>query len=262
MPREPPAGPAATPPRSRSTRGRDGRSTPAELQEIAAIRRELLAMRNAGLTIEEILVRLDQLTTRFYRVLAEEMIDSGPSEGSVQTPASSPEGGHLRSPTRHRPNAFPEPHTYCERVAVTAHALRATRWVAALSFLLAASVCGGDGGGPTPRRRSERRPHRERGVGHADPRSTARSICMEHLVRISPIQQVAGSTEEEVRFVAVNGRAFVETEGSFYELPVEGDPSPGMAPTVLEALCFERWAPLPRPGRRFGRRSHDRLAAR
>jgi hypothetical protein len=58
-------------------------------------------------------------------------------------------------------------------------------------------------------------------------------------------RQVAGSAEAEVRFVAVDGRAFVETEGSAYELPVEEDPSPGMAPTVLEDLGFEHWAADP-----------------
>jgi putative peptide zinc metalloprotease protein len=62
-------------------------------REIAAIRRELLAMRNAGLTIEEILIRLDGLMDRFFRVLMEEMIDTGPPpEGSAQTPAASSSG--------------------------------------------------------------------------------------------------------------------------------------------------------------------------
>jgi putative peptide zinc metalloprotease protein len=81
------------------------RFTPAGLHEIAAIRRELLAMRHAGLTIEEILARLDQLMDRFYRVLTEEMIDVGsPPEGSVQTPASSP-GGEASVP----PDVTPSP---------------------------------------------------------------------------------------------------------------------------------------------------------
>ena len=55
-------------------------------------------------------------------------------------------------------------------------------------------------------------------------------------------RQLAGSAEAEVRFVAVDGRAFVETEGTTYELPVEEGPSPGMAPTMLEDLGFEHWA--------------------
>jgi hypothetical protein len=58
-------------------------------------------------------------------------------------------------------------------------------------------------------------------------------------------RQVAGSAEAEIGFVAVDGRAFVETDGSFYELPVAKDSSPGMAPTVLEDLGFERWAADP-----------------
>jgi putative peptide zinc metalloprotease protein len=62
-------------------------------REIAAIRRELLAMRHAGLTIEEILIRLDGLMDRFFRVLMEEMVDTGPPPGgSAQTPAASSSG--------------------------------------------------------------------------------------------------------------------------------------------------------------------------
>ena len=55
-------------------------------------------------------------------------------------------------------------------------------------------------------------------------------------------QQIAGSAEAELRFIAVDGRAYVETEGSFYELPVEDDPPPAMAPTMLEDLGFSDWA--------------------
>ena len=67
------------------------RFTPEGHREIAAIRRELLAMRNAGLTIEEILAALDALMDRFFRVLTEEMVDAGPPPaGSAETPASSP----------------------------------------------------------------------------------------------------------------------------------------------------------------------------
>ncbi len=55
-------------------------------------------------------------------------------------------------------------------------------------------------------------------------------------------QQLAGSAEADVRFIAVDGRAFVETEGSTYEVPVEGGPSLGAAPTMLEDLGFEHWA--------------------
>ena len=55
-------------------------------------------------------------------------------------------------------------------------------------------------------------------------------------------RQVAGSEEAEMRFVAVDGRAFVETDGTFYELPVEDDPSPVDAATMLEDLGFADWA--------------------
>jgi hypothetical protein len=58
-------------------------------------------------------------------------------------------------------------------------------------------------------------------------------------------RQIAGTTTAEVRFVAAEGRAFVETEGNVYELPVAQDPSPAMAPTALEDLGFERWAADP-----------------
>jgi putative peptide zinc metalloprotease protein len=83
------------------------RFTPSGYREIAAIRRELLAMRNAGMTIEEILARLDVLMDRFFRVLTEEMVESGPQEGSVQTPGSSPESGGSVSPDSPSPTSSP-----------------------------------------------------------------------------------------------------------------------------------------------------------
>jgi hypothetical protein len=58
-------------------------------------------------------------------------------------------------------------------------------------------------------------------------------------------RQVAATADAEVRFLAADGRAFVETEGNVYELPVAQDPSPATAPTVLEDLGFERWAADP-----------------
>jgi putative peptide zinc metalloprotease protein len=83
------------------------RFTPAGNQEIAAIRRELLAMRHAGLTLEEILVRLDGLMDRFFRVLMEEMIDTDaghpPGGSATAAPTSdgetSPSEGVSPSPT-------------------------------------------------------------------------------------------------------------------------------------------------------------------
>ena len=86
------------------------RFTPAGYQEIAAIRRELLAMRHAGLTIEEILARLDGLMDRFFRVLTEEMIDSGPPPGDpVQTPAPSTSEGEGSSSNGVSPSSTSTP---------------------------------------------------------------------------------------------------------------------------------------------------------
>ena len=83
------------------------RFTSAGYGEIAAIRRELLAMRNAGLTVEEILGRLDQLMDRFFRVLTEEMVDAGSPNGGA-TPASSPSASSEVSPS---PELSPSPAT-------------------------------------------------------------------------------------------------------------------------------------------------------
>jgi hypothetical protein len=58
-------------------------------------------------------------------------------------------------------------------------------------------------------------------------------------------RQVAASEEAVVRFVAVDGRAFVESDGAFFELPVEDDPSTAEAPTALQDLGFEGWAADP-----------------
>ena len=55
-------------------------------------------------------------------------------------------------------------------------------------------------------------------------------------------RQIAGSAEAQLRFVAVEGRAYVETGGTFYELPVEDDPTPATAPTMLQDLGFADWA--------------------
>jgi hypothetical protein len=58
-------------------------------------------------------------------------------------------------------------------------------------------------------------------------------------------RQVAGSTDAEVRLVSGDGRAFVETGGTFYELPVDADAPSAGAATVLEQLGFDRWAADP-----------------
>jgi hypothetical protein len=67
-------------------------------------------------------------------------------------------------------------------------------------------------------------------------------VGAEGLVADLTYRQIAGSEEAEMRFVAVDGRAFVETGGTFYELPVEDDPSPAEAATMLEDLRFADWA--------------------
>jgi putative peptide zinc metalloprotease protein len=81
------------------------RFTAAGYREIAAIRRELLSMRNAGLTVEEILGRLDQLMDRFFVVLTEEMIDAGSPNGG-STPATIPSASSEASPP---PEVSPSP---------------------------------------------------------------------------------------------------------------------------------------------------------
>ncbi len=58
-------------------------------------------------------------------------------------------------------------------------------------------------------------------------------------------RQVAGTANAEARFLAVNGRAFVETDGNVYELPVSQDSSLANAPTMLDDLDFEHWASDP-----------------
>jgi hypothetical protein len=55
-------------------------------------------------------------------------------------------------------------------------------------------------------------------------------------------RQIAGSAEAQLRFVAVEGRAFVETAGTFYEIPVDDGPTPATAPTMLQDLGFADWA--------------------
>lgn len=59
-------------------------------------------------------------------------------------------------------------------------------------------------------------------------------------------RQTAGSAEAQARFVAADGRAFVESGGSFYELPLAEDASAARAPGVLQELGFEGWATDPR----------------
>jgi putative peptide zinc metalloprotease protein len=86
------------------------RFTAAGYREIAAIRRELLAMRHADLTIEDILARLDGLMDRFFRVLTEEMIDTGPPPGGpVQTPAPSSSEGEVSSSNGVSPSSTSTP---------------------------------------------------------------------------------------------------------------------------------------------------------
>ena len=58
-------------------------------------------------------------------------------------------------------------------------------------------------------------------------------------------RQIAGSADEEVRFIAADGRAFVEMDGSSYEIPVQEQPAQAAAPTMLRDLSFDRWAASP-----------------
>ena len=63
--------------------------TPEGRREIATIRHELRSMRHVGLTIAEILTRLDELMDRFFRVLMEEIVEVGPPESGAETAAPS-----------------------------------------------------------------------------------------------------------------------------------------------------------------------------
>lgn len=67
----------------------------------------------------------------------------------------------------------------------------------------------------------------------------------EHLEADFSYQQMAGSAEAELRFVTVGGRAFVQSEGSFFELPVGEDATSSQSPSVLQELDFESWAADP-----------------
>jgi putative peptide zinc metalloprotease protein len=51
--------------------------TPEGSRELAAIRQELLEIRHAGLSIEHIVARLDELMDRFLRVLSDEIVEAG-----------------------------------------------------------------------------------------------------------------------------------------------------------------------------------------
>jgi hypothetical protein len=59
-------------------------------------------------------------------------------------------------------------------------------------------------------------------------------------------RQLAGRQDAEVRFVAADGRAFVESDGHLTEIPLSEDASTASAPSVLEQLSFEEWAADPR----------------
>jgi putative peptide zinc metalloprotease protein len=63
------------------------RFTAAGNQEIAAIRRELRSIRDAGLSLEDIVARVDELMDRFIRVITEELVEAGPPSGT-STPST------------------------------------------------------------------------------------------------------------------------------------------------------------------------------
>jgi hypothetical protein len=58
-------------------------------------------------------------------------------------------------------------------------------------------------------------------------------------------RQVAGSVDEEVRFIVAEGRAFVQTDGAFFEIPVEEQAPQAETPTMLQDLALEDWAADP-----------------
>jgi putative peptide zinc metalloprotease protein len=80
--------------------------TAAGNQEIAAIRRELLSIRKAGLSIEEIVVRVDALMDRFLRVVADELVDAGPASG---TPTPATAGSASATPLEPSPSTATSP---------------------------------------------------------------------------------------------------------------------------------------------------------
>jgi putative peptide zinc metalloprotease protein len=66
--------------------------TPDGYAELAAIRRELLEIRRAGLSIEEVVARLDELMDRFLRVLSDEIVEAGPPSSPTPSATTSPTG--------------------------------------------------------------------------------------------------------------------------------------------------------------------------
>jgi putative peptide zinc metalloprotease protein len=82
--------------------------TPDGYRELAAIRRELLELRRAGLSIEEIVARLDELMDRFLRVLSEEIVEAGrPSSPTSSPTTSSPPATGTPQPTTPSPQESP-----------------------------------------------------------------------------------------------------------------------------------------------------------
>jgi putative peptide zinc metalloprotease protein len=82
--------------------------TPEGSRELAAIRRELLELRRAGLSIEEIVARLDELMDRFLRVLSEEIVEAGrPSSPTSSPTTSSPPATGTPQPTTPSPQESP-----------------------------------------------------------------------------------------------------------------------------------------------------------
>jgi hypothetical protein len=59
-------------------------------------------------------------------------------------------------------------------------------------------------------------------------------------------RQLAGRRDAEVRFVAADGRAFVESDGEVTEISLSEDASTASPPSVLDQLSFEEWAADPR----------------
>jgi hypothetical protein len=137
---------------------------------------------------------------------------------------------------------------------------RAMGWGAALTLVLSLSACGGGTAQDRLDAVAENVDRIESGVLDMRLSLSAASapdepigfmisgpfgVGAEGLVADLTYRQIAGSEEAEMRFVAVDGRAFVEAEGTFYELPVEDDSSPAEAATMLQDLGFADWAVNP-----------------
>jgi putative peptide zinc metalloprotease protein len=80
--------------------------TAAGNREIAAIRQELRSIRHEGLSLEEIVLRIDGLMDRFFRVVTEELVNAGLPSAS---PAPTTAGSGSETPLEPAPSATSSP---------------------------------------------------------------------------------------------------------------------------------------------------------